>query len=424
MKLSHYTLRHLFLPMLLLFAVWGWVFYLMVLHEVEDETDDTLENYKEIIIRSALADSTLLKDHTDVMSRYYIREVPAEEAKLDEDEFFDSTVYIEIEKEYEPVRVLRTYFMTDNRRYYELTVEISTLEEEDMIETMVWGMLALYVLLIGCVMLVIHYGFKKSFRPLYRLLDWLKTFQVGKPVIPLDNPTPIDEFKTLNEAAEESSLRSNTLSTRQKQFVENAAHGLQTPLAICLNRVELMSENPDCTEAQLQEIAGLHRTLSDIIRLNKTLLLLTRIENNQFPDTRELNLNQLVRHMTADFSEIYESKALDLQIKEEGTLLCTMNESLASTLVANLLKNAFAHNHERGSIEICLTRTRLTIANTSADRPLDAALLFGRFARQSRRQESTGLGLAIAKAIADLYSIQIDYRYEGGKHLFTLIFPQ
>ncbi|MEE1222821.1 MAG: sensor histidine kinase, partial [Bacteroidaceae bacterium] len=195
MKLSHYTLRHLFLPMLLLFAVWGWVFYLMVLHEVEDETDDTLENYKEIIIRSALADSTLLKDHTDIMSRYYIREVPAEEAKLDEDEFFDSTVYIEIEKEYEPVRVLRTYFMTDNRRYYELTVEISTLEEEDMIETMVWGMLALYVLLIGCVMLVIHYGFKKSFRPLYRLLDWLKTFQVGKPVIPLDNPTPIDEFK-------------------------------------------------------------------------------------------------------------------------------------------------------------------------------------------------------------------------------------
>ena len=424
MKLIHHTLRSLFLPMLVIFALWGWAFYLLILHEVQDETDDTLQNYKEIIIRSALADSTMLCDHEDIMSRYYIREVAAGEAKLNRDEFFDSTVYIEIEKEYEPVRVLRTWFMTDSRHYYELTVEISTLEKEDMIETLVWSMLALYVLLIGCVLPVIHFGFRQSLRPLYKLLDWLKTFQVGKTIAPLDNPTQIDEFKTLNEAAEESFHRSNDLYNRQKQFVENAAHELQTPLAICLNRVELLGENPDCTEAQLQEIAVVHRTLSDVIRLNKTLLLLTRIENNQFPDTRELNLNRLIRRMMWDFNEIYESKALDVRITEEGVLLRTMNESLASTLVANLLKNAFVHNHEGGVIEITITQLSLSIANTSSDKPIDAALLFGRFARQSKRQESTGLGLAIAKAIADLYSVRIDYRFGGGMHIFTLNFPE
>lgn len=108
MKLIHYTLRNLFVPILVIFAAWGCVFCLMILHEVEDETNDSLENYKEIIIRSALADSTLLKDHVDIMTRYYIREVPESEAKLDKDEFYDTTVYIEIEQEYEPVRALRT----------------------------------------------------------------------------------------------------------------------------------------------------------------------------------------------------------------------------------------------------------------------------------------------------------------------------
>ena len=177
MKLIHYTLRNLFVPILVIFAAWGCVFCLMILHEVEDETNDSLENYKEIIIRSALADSTLLKDHVDIMTRYYIREVPESEAKLDKDEFYDTTVYIEIEQEYEPVRALRTYFMTKDRKFYELMLELSTLEQEDMIETIIWSMAVLYIALISCILFVIHRGFKRSFKPLYKLLSWLKSFQ-------------------------------------------------------------------------------------------------------------------------------------------------------------------------------------------------------------------------------------------------------
>ena len=207
----------------------------MILHEVEDETNDSLENYKEIIIRSALADSTLLKDHVDIMTRYYIREVPESEAKLDKDEFYDATVYIEIEQEYEPVRALRTYFMTKDRKFYELTLELSTLEQEDMIETIIWSMAVLYIALISCILFVIHRGFKRSFKPLYMLLSWLKSFQVGKYNPPLNNPTPIEEFKILNETVQESVNQSDKLYNKQRHFVENAAHELQTPLAVCMN---------------------------------------------------------------------------------------------------------------------------------------------------------------------------------------------
>ena len=422
MRLSYYTLRNLFIPILLLFSVWGCVFCFLILHEVEDETDDTLENYKEIIIRSALRDTSLLKDHVDIMTRYYIHEVSEKEAKLHKDEFYDSTVYMEIEDEDEPVRVLRTYFRANGNRYYELVLEISTLEQDDMIETIIGSMVALYFIMFACILYIVHRGFKKSSQPLYKLLNWLEHFHVGKENLPLDNPTPIKEYQILNRAVEESAKRSDRLYNEQKQFVENAAHELQTPLAICVNKLELLSEHPDCTESQLQEIAGLHQALQGIIHLNKTLLLLTRIDNKQFPDTQKICLNNTIHHYAEDISDIYENKKIQLHFSERERLICTMNESLAPTLITNLLKNAFVHNVEGGRIEITTFSKRLVIANTGVNEPLHTDRLFNRFSRQSDKKESTGLGLAIVKSIADLYGWRIDYQYMNKMHYFSLFF--
>ena len=99
-----------------------------------------------------------------------------------------------------------------------------------------------------------------------------------------------------------------------------------------------------------------------------------------------------------------------------------LNESLATTLITNLIKNAYVHNYEKGDIGITISRRMLTIANTGIDKTLDKELLFARFASQSKQQESTGLGLAIVKSIVDLYSIRIDYQYANGMHTFTLLF--
>lgn len=423
MKLIHYTLRNLFIPLLAIFAAWACVFYLMILHEINDETNDSLENYKELIIRSVLADPTLLKDHVDLMTRYYIREVPAEEARLDKDEFYDATVYIDMEMEDEPVRVLRTYFMTDAPAYYELTIQTSTVEKEDMIETILWSMAILYLSLVGCILLVIHLAFRKSFKPLYKLLSWLKVFQVGRPTSPLVISTAVEEFGILTEAVRESTRRTNELYNKQKQFVENASHELQTPLAICMNKLELLSENPDCTEQQFKEIAVLHQALNGVIRLNKSLLLLSRIENKQFPDTQDLCLNPLAKELVEDFCEMYEHKAIHVSFEEKEPLICTLNKSLASTLIANLIKNAFVHNYSEGTVVLSMDRRTFTIANTHSSGRLDTECLFGRFSRQTEQKESTGLGLAIVKSVCDLYAIHISYAYENGMHCFRLVFP-
>lgn len=421
MKLIHYIIRNLSVTLLLIMTAWACCFYFIIMHEIEDETNDSLENYKEIIIKTVLADSTLLRDHVDIMTRYYIREVPESEADLDTDEFFDSTTYIEIEMEYEPVRVLRTWFMTSERKFYELTIETSTLEKEDMAEAIFWSIFVLYLTLLCCILLVSHFVFRSSFRPLYTLINWLKGYRLGKQPVPLVNETKVEEFRILNSAIETVMERNTAMYNQQKQFVENASHELQTPLAICMNKLELLSENPDCTEEQLSEIAGINDTLRGIIKMNKSLLLLSRIDNKQFPDTSEVNLNNLIGRFLPDFEEMYEHKNIQVVYTESATLLYKMNESLASTLISNLLKNAFTHNIENGTIAISITERTLSIANSSETPALNEALLFNRFEKQTHKKESTGLGLAIVKSITTIYDIDIKYAYNG-MHQFILTF--
>lgn len=421
MKLIHYTFRNLSIPLLIILTAWACCFYFVIMHEIDDETNDSLENYKEIIIKTVLADSTLLHDHVDIMTKYYIREVPESEADLDKDEFFDSTTYIEIEMEDEPVRVLRTWFMTADRKYYELTIETSTLEKEDMAEAIFVSIIILYVSLLCCILLVSHFVFKSSFRPLYTLVKWLKEYRPGKQQAPLVNQTKVEEFKILNQAIQTATNRSTEMYNQQKQFVENASHELQTPLAICMNKLELLSENPDCTEEQLSEIAGINHTLRGIIKMNKSLLLLSRIDNKQFPDTSEIDFNKLIDKYLPDFEDMYEYKNIHVTYSETGTLIYTMNESLASTLLSNLLKNAFIHNIESGSIAISVTGRTLTISNSSESTGLNETTLFNRFEKQTHKKESTGLGLAIVKSITSIYGIDIKYEYNG-LHKFILTF--
>lgn len=422
MKLIHYTFRNLSTPLLAILTAWACCFYFIIMHEIDDETNDSLENYKEIILKTVLADTTLLHDHVDIMTRYYIREVAEEEADLDKDEIFDSTTYIEIEMEDEPVRVLRTWFMTSDRKFYELTIETSTLEKEDMAEAIFWSIVILYVCLLCCILLVSHFVFKSSFRPLYTLVNWLKAYRLGKQSAPLVNETKVDEFKILNTAIRDTMQQSTEMYNQQKHFVENASHELQTPLAICMNKLELLSENPDCTEEQLSEIAGINHTLGGIIKMNKSLLLLSRIDNKQFPDTSEININQLAGQYLPDFKEMYEHKNISVSYTETATLIYVMNESLASTLISNLLKNAFIHNKKNsGTIDITITGRTFAIANSSDSPALNETLLFNRFEKQTHRKESTGLGLAIVKSIASIYGIEIKYEYNG-LHQFILTF--
>jgi len=422
MKLIHHTISKLSIVMIIILSIWACFFYFSILDEILDETDDSLENYKNLIIQQGHRDTAALDHHDDLMSQYFIREIPERQAIHYQERYFDSTRFYETEYEFDPVRVLKTAFCGEDRKFYELTVMISTLEQDDMIKAMLQWIVLLYFTLLICILIVAEMVFKKSLAPFYKLLNWLNDFTLGCKNPPLENSTKIKEFKRLNETIRHMTRRNEESYSQQKQFIENASHELQTPLAICRNKLELLAERPDCTEGQLQEIEDIHRNLGRIVKLNKSLLLLSRIENGQFHEVKEVEFNPIIKELVEDFQEIYEYKNLQIEVEERAICKVRMNESLAHILVTNLLKNAMIHTPNKGSITIRIQPDGISFTNTTDGLPLDRDRLFTRFYQgDNQKSESTGLGLAIVQSIARLYNFRITYSFEG-KHRFDLVF--
>ena len=188
MKLLSYTYRKLALLLFLLMAVWGVLFYYAIIDEVVDETDDTLENYGEILMESALHDPSILETEGSLMSFYKFTPISEEEGRHYRQVFYDATVYIELEDEDEPVRVMCTAFRMPDGQYYELKLMISILERDDMVEAMLWYLGALFLLFLICTSIGIQLVLKGVFRPLHRLLDWLHCISFS--FLPAEDETP------------------------------------------------------------------------------------------------------------------------------------------------------------------------------------------------------------------------------------------
>ena len=232
--------------------------------------------------------------------------------------------------------------------------------------------------------------------------------------------TQITEFRKLNEAAIRNAERSEHIFEQQKQFIGNASHEMQTPLAICRNRLEMLMEDDSLSEAQLEELIKTHQTLEHITKLNKSLLLLSKIDNGQFSDTRTVEFNSMLKRYIEDYKEVYGYREIELTLDEQGIFRAEMNESLAVALITNLLKNAFVHNVDGGHIRIEITGHSMTFRNSGAGRPLDATHIFERFYQGSKKEGSTGLGLAIADSICKLQHLTLRYYFEKDEHCFEL----
>lgn len=422
MKLLSYTYRKLALLLFLLMAVWGVLFYYAIIDEVVDETDDTLENYGEILMESALHDPSILETEGSLMSFYKFTPISEEEGRHYRQVFYDATVYIELEDEDEPVRVMCTAFRMPDGQYYELKLMISILERDDMVEAMLWYLGALFLLLLICTSIGIQLVLKGVFRPLHRLLDWLHCIQPGKEVPPLDNPTKIREFRQLSDAALDMGNRSYKAYEEQKQFIENASHELQTPLAIVRGKVELLAESEGMTEQQMEQLDEIYATLGRAVKLNKSLLLLSRIENGQYTEMEDVSVDEILDELLPDLMDIYEHKQVRLiRKREEQPFIIRCNHSLAQILVSNLVKNSLLHNREGGELQVLTTPTSLVIKNTG-DVPLDGEKLFRRFYHgMDGKKDSTGLGLAIARSIALSSSLKLTYEWQDGMHTFRLV---
>lgn len=422
MRLLHViTLRLSLLATLILFC-WSVFFYYTIMNEVNDEVDDSLEDYAEMIIIRSVRNEALPTASSGSNNQFFLREItPQYAAQTPHVRYEDRDVFIEEKDEFEPARVLTYIFQNDDGKFFEIEVSTPHIDKKDLRGAIFYWIVFLFLAILLCILLLNLWTIGHSMRPLRKLLRWLDKYRVGEDNRPLDNPTKIYEFRKLNEVVRESIKRTEVAYEQQKMFIGNASHEMQTPLAICNSRLEMLLEDPSLTERQMEEIVKTRQTLEQLSRMNRSLLLLTKIDNGQFADVADVNFTESIQRLLPDYEMVYASKNIRLQTELQGDFIVRMDESLAQTLLSNLLKNAFVHNHEGGEITIKATTDSLLFENTGAPESLNRDYIFERFYHSSDNRQSLGLGLAVVKAICQRYGLRIDYAFNNGKHAFTIV---
>ncbi len=419
MKLHTYTLRYLSLALLLILSVWAFIFYLNMMDEVHDSVDDGLENYAALITQNLSKDSSFIHQPHGSESTYILTPISNQIPHKHHKHFKDTLLYMADEDEYEPFRMLTTTIQLNNSNY-QLTVFSSMLEEDDLMEDLLIALVVLYLTILTSVFIINGFLIRKIWKPFYQLLDNLNLFKPGEPDTSKPVQTRIDEFNSLNGAINRLKKRVNNSYEQQKQLIENASHELQTPLAISINRLELLAENNSLNENESLEIDRVLNTLYRLTRLNKALLLLSKIENTQFASSESLNINDMVDRIIHQFQDMAAFKQVTVELQTTHQLTIKANADLIEILLSNLIKNAIIHNHPEGKIIVTIQSNCVGISNTSNYPALKEGDLFQRFQKPHSSGQGTGLGMAISKAIADLYQFSIRYHYDG-LHNFKVI---
>ena len=416
MKLLNHTLLYLSASLIFILSIWAVVFYFSMMDEVYDSIDDGLENYKMLIIKKASRDTTLLRKNRFDESNYAIRPIDRESALRATESFKDTSMYMEYEEDDEVVRMLTTYFSLPTGHYYELKIITSMVEGDDLVGDLLHALLWLYVAVIASAFIINNWVLRKIWRPFYQLQHELREFKLGEDKSFKPPQTKVSEFRDMNETVAALLKANISVFQQQKQFIENASHELQTPLAIAINKLELLLEQPQDADVQMQLLANAIQYLERMARLNKSLLLLSKIENKQFSREETVDFNARLRQQVDDLDELLHYKQVYLEIVENAQLKWRFNPDLADVLITNLLKNAIVHNYQGGWIRITVTGDGFEIANTGPARPLDAEKIFTRFYRSGEHSSSTGLGLAVVRAIAQFHQAAVAYRYDDGVH--------
>lgn len=421
MKLKNHIIRQVSAFLFIVLTLWSVLFYLVMMDEITDEVDDAIDLYAEMVITRYLAGKELPDTDNGTNNSYHLAKVTDEYARTHPHiSYTDETLFIEAKQEEEPARVMKTIFRSADGGMMELTVITPTIEKKDLMESIAYWILGLYVTVVLTIIVVNAWVISRSMRPLYRLLGWLDRYNINEQTEPVDNPTKVTEFQTLNEAVNRFSQRNHELFEQQKRFIGDASHELQTPIAICQNRLEMLCDT-DLAEEQMGEVIKTLQTLEHMSELNRSLLLLSKIDNRQYLDAVPVDMAALVQQAQVEYRRMASEHKVAVAIRAEGHPVWPMNPALAKALVHNLYRNALVHNlKEGGELHIYIGIEDITFSNTGAPTSLDKAHIFDRFYKAGGREGSTGLGLAIVKAICHTSGLAVDYDFVEGTHRFKV----
>jgi signal transduction histidine kinase len=424
MRLLQYSLRSLLLYSLILVVISIPVSFFVIREILNEEVDESLALHSEQFMRHIkdfeyLDDLEMDLEIWDQLS--YDVEVKALTQSGSGSHY--ATVYLvdRDEQELHPFRTLATHVHIKNKPYL-LTVRMSLVDNDELVTALAVVQVVLITLLAAGLLFINRSLSRRLWRPFYKTLNQLKAYELDKSESIEPEKTNINEFDDLNKTVSHLTDRNRKVYLQQKEFIENASHELQTPLAIFQSKLDILMQNPSMDEQGAGAIQELEETAQRMSRLNKNLLLLSKIDNDQFTELETVSVSAIASTiLLTNLKPLADLDNISIGTSIE-TLTITANKTLIEVLLTNLFHNAIRHTYSHGKVAVTVRDGALTVTNSGNPLKMSADKMFERFSKESKNEKSTGLGLAIVKKICDTCQYTLHYHFEENVHTFSVRF--
>lgn len=299
-----------------------------------------------------------------------------------------------------------------------LMSHIPMIENKDLLATMGSQYGLLFLALLVSLTILQRMMSKKLWKPFYDTLDKIEGFKLESGQKPDFEQTTTIEFSRLNEKLNGLMVDNITIYKQQKEFIENASHELQTPLAVFKSQLDILLQQPGLTQSNTEIIRSLYAVSARMTRLNKNLLFLARIDNSQLSNMEVVDFVKILHDQLLYLRELAESEGLTVHVETGNSLNLKANKLLVESLINNMVVNAIRHNVKEGTINIKVDNSGLKVSNTGVPYALDPNKIFRRFSRSSEEKKGNGLGLAIVQQICIMHGWEVGYNYENNLHVF------
>src|SRR5690606_40425324 len=133
------------------------------------------------------------------------------------------------------------------------------------------------------------------------------------------------------------------------------------------------------------------RSLQRMVSLNKSLLTLSRINNQQYAGNENVTLKTVIADLLNDYEDLIAYKDIRLNFQQDGNFEVLANPDLMQILFSNLISNAIKYNLPAGELRVRIQSDAAFISNTSQDKALNPEYIFERFYKGNQDHNSNGL---------------------------------
>jgi signal transduction histidine kinase len=319
-------------------------------------------------------------------------------------------------------KITVTSWHTVNGQHFKITSGDYVTRSEQILAGLRISIGAKLIILIALVVLTARLASRIVLAPFYNTLKKLQYFNLKAKKKLVLRPTRTKEFSELNNYVGKMTDKAVDDYISLKEFAENASHELQTPLAIIRSKLELLSES-DIRGEQAVLISDMQNSVDKLTHINRSLVLLSRLENNEYESKEEVSFSKYAKEAMGTFEDLITLKGLRLDCRIADDVDVKLHAALVDILLNNLISNAIRHNIPNGRIEVVLDRDCLRITNTGLPPTGNPEEMFQRFKKGTQCNHSIGIGLSIVKQICDINSFQIRYQFAAGLHVITIAFP-